>query len=475
MTDVSAPATASTQERRRAGRLAWPPEARAMRVTLVLVGVAALMVYVLPGLPAPAAHWPMWDVRVYGWGGRQAAAGGGALYVPGAPFSFTYPPFAALLFAGASVGALKIALTAGSLVALPLLCGQSLAAAGVRLRAETVFAVSALALLTWPVAYTLHLGEVNLILAALIGADLLRPLGGSGWPQAARPAGRRDGAWWQGIGTGLAAGIKLTPLIFVAYLLLTRRVRAAVTAAVTFAVTITAGFLWLPARSRAFWLGGVFYDQTRVGNPANPSDQSLGGAIARLAGTGDPPRTWWLVAALAVGLAGLAVAVWAHRRGHGLAGFLCCAVTGLLVSPISWTHHWVWDVPLLVWLTTAAWRRRPRTWAGSVTPGGWAAWGAFAGCGLAAAAVFSDYTPLPWPGHPPGTGRMVASDLYVLFGLAMLAAVGVALAGRRSAHTAAAGSAGGGIRTPTVSPPTGPKPAAYAISPRPLGQRAAGR
>ena len=160
-----------------------------------------------------------------------------------------------------------------------VLSGLSLGAAGVRRRAENVFALSAIGLLTWPVAYTLHLGEVNLILAALIGADVLR---------------RHDGGWWQGIGTGLAAGIKLTPLIFVAYLAITGRVRAALTATGVFALTVTAGFAWLPARSRAFWLGGVFYDQSRIGNPANPSDQSLAGAVARLAGTGDPPRTWWL-------------------------------------------------------------------------------------------------------------------------------------------------------------------------------------
>jgi alpha-1,2-mannosyltransferase len=250
---TTAPATALTQVRRWAGRLTWPQDGRGLRLAAVLVGVAALLVYVLPQLLVPAAHWPLWDVRVYWWGGRQAAAGGGALYLPAAPFSFTYPPFAALLFAadaGASASALKVALTAGSLAALPLLCGQSLAAAGVRLRAETIFAISAVALLTWPVAYTLHLGEINLILAVLVGVDLLR---------------RRDGGWWQGIGTGLAAGIKLTPLVFVAYLLLTGRLRAAVTAFATFAATVAAGFLWLPARSRTFWLGGVFCNESWCG------------------------------------------------------------------------------------------------------------------------------------------------------------------------------------------------------------------
>jgi alpha-1,2-mannosyltransferase len=383
---------------------------RRASLVAVLTGVAALAVYVLPGLPDPAAHWPLWDVRVYQWGGQQAAAGGGALYAPGAPFSFTYPPFAALAFAafsGAPAVVLKLVLTAGSLVALPVLCGQALAAAGVRPRPGIVFAVSALALLIRPVAYTLYLGEINLILAALVGADLLR---------------REDGAWWQGIGTGLAAGIKLTPLIFVAYLALTGRVRAATTAGVVFALTVAAGFAWLPGGSRTFWLGGVFYNQRRVGDPANPSDQSLSGAVARLAGTGDPPRAWWLIAALAIGLAGLAVAVWAHRRGYRLAGLLCCAFTGLLVSPFSWTHHWVWAVPLLVWLIATAWRRRVA-----------ARWVLAAG----AATVFSALVTLPWPGHPAGAGRMAASDLYVLAALGVLAATAVTLT--RGRHLAASG------------------------------------
>ena len=169
----------------------------------MLAGLAALAVYLRPGLAAPGAHWPLWDVRVYWWGGQQAARGG-ALYAPGARYSFTYPPFAAALFALAAPapeGELAAVITAASIGALAVLCALSLGAAGVRRRPETVFAVTALALLTWPVAYTLRLGEVNLILAALAGTDLLR---------------RHDGYWWQGIATGLAAGIKLTPLIFVA-------------------------------------------------------------------------------------------------------------------------------------------------------------------------------------------------------------------------------------------------------------------
>ncbi|MGH3153911.1 MAG: hypothetical protein ACRDOB_24720 [Streptosporangiaceae bacterium] len=124
-------------------------------------------------------------------------------------------------------------------------------------------------------------------------------------------------------------------------------------------------------------------------------------------------RGWWLTAALLTGLAGVAVAAWAHRRGHRLAGVVCCAVTGLLVSPFSWTHHWVWVVPLLIGLVTTAWRRRS---------GGW---------GLVAVVVavaFSGLVPLPAPGRPPSPVLLAAGDLYVLCGLALLAGAALVLA-----------------------------------------------
>src|SRR5690348_13841290 len=97
-----------------------PGAGRWFRRATMLAGLAALTAYLLPRLAAPGAHWPLWDVRVYWWGGQQAARGG-ALYAPGARYSFTYPPFAAALFglaARAPEGALAAVITAPSIAAL---------------------------------------------------------------------------------------------------------------------------------------------------------------------------------------------------------------------------------------------------------------------------------------------------------------------------------------------------------------------
>jgi hypothetical protein len=51
---------------------------------------------------------------------------------------------------------------------------------------------------------------------------------------------------------------------------------------------------------------------------------------------------------MVAGIAGLATAILASRRGHELLGLVACAATGLLVSPISWSHHYVYVVPALV-------------------------------------------------------------------------------------------------------------------------------
>lgn len=180
---------------------------------MALIGLAALAAYGVPRLLADQPQWPMWDIDVYWWGGRQALRDA-TLYAAHEPRSFTYPPFAAVVFAlgsGAAEIVLKISIFAASLASVARLAWLSVRAAGFGRRPELAFAAGALALLTQPVTYTLHLGKINLVLAGLIAADLLR---------------RHGDAWWQGVATGVAAGIKLTPLIFVAYLLMTRRIRA---------------------------------------------------------------------------------------------------------------------------------------------------------------------------------------------------------------------------------------------------------
>jgi alpha-1,2-mannosyltransferase len=325
---------------------------------------------------------------------------GARLYVRSAPYHFTYPPFAAALFgiAGAARAVyLKVAISAASVCSLILLGALSLGAAGVRRRPDLVLAVAALSLLMVPVVLTLHLGETDLIVTALVATDVLR---------------RRDGGRLQGVGIGLAAAIKLTPLIFVAYLLATRRTRAAAVAVGAFAVTVAAGFLLLPADSRTFWLGGVFLRSRRVGNAIDLSNQSLAGVIARLVGGSGQGHAWWYAAAALMAIGGLAVAVRAHRRGHRLAGAVCCRITGLLVSPISWTHHWIWAVPLLVLLTVAAWRRRSY-WIGLAA--------------VLTAIVFSAAAALPSTWGPFGLGSILSANAYVWCGAAVLLATALYL------------------------------------------------
>jgi alpha-1,2-mannosyltransferase len=175
---------------------------------------------------------------------------------------------------------------------------------------------------------TLFFGQINLVLLALVVGDLALP----------------DRIKGKGIGIGLAAGIKLTPLIFIPYLLFTRRVKAAAVSALTFAVTVGLGFVLLPRASAVYWGDQIL----RPSKYFHLDNQSLNGVILRLTHAGPDAHGYWLIAAVVVGIAGLAVSILASRRGHELLGLVECAATGLLVSPISWSHHYVYVVPALV-------------------------------------------------------------------------------------------------------------------------------
>jgi alpha-1,2-mannosyltransferase len=312
-----------------------------MRPAAWLVAAVGLFVLAVAGYALlvrafPLYYWKQIDTAVYRDGGlavRNQPVMLYALEFGAAKLPFTYTPFAALVFAvgsGAPFAAWQAGLAVLTIGLLPVVAYLSLGLAGRPAglaRAAGAFAVAAVGLWLEPVAMTLFFGQINLVLLALVVGDLALP----------------DRIKAKGTGIGLAAGIKLTPLIFIPYLLFTRRVKAAAVSALTFAVTAGLGFALLPHAAAVYWGGQI----TRPGRYFHLANQSLDGVILRLAHAGPGAHAYWLAAAAAAGIAGLATSILASRRGHELLGLVACAATGLLVSPISWSHHYVYVVPAL--------------------------------------------------------------------------------------------------------------------------------
>ena len=270
---------------------------------------------------------------------------------------FTYTPFAAIAFALISFvpwwlsQQLSVAV---DIIALLVALWLTLGGLGYR-RDETRLGVTLLGaaavLWTEPVLRTMYLGQVNLVLMALIIWDLCQP--------DTRPSTGKS-RWWKGFGTGIAAGIKLVPLIFIPYLLLARKFRQAAMACAGFAFTVLLGFVILPKDSTKWWFDGLFVQGGRTGFTGWAGNQSLDGLITRLTGSVNGAKPAWFVAAVLVGAAGVAGAALLDRKGYPVPGLLMAALTGLLVSPISWDHHWVWIAPgalVAAHYAVQAWRR----------------------------------------------------------------------------------------------------------------------
>jgi len=411
---------------------------------LLAVGAAVAAAAAIAYLTAIATH-PMatmlkgFDLRVYLGAAHQALSQPGRLYAwtydghPG--IQFTYPPFAALLFAAGRAlpfTALMGLVTGISVLALGVTVAIAFRELGWRgaPRLGATLLVAGLALWTEPAQRALFLGQVEIPLMALVTWDLCQP----------------DGRRVKGAATGLAAGVKLVPLLFIAYLLLTRRFRQGAVAAAAFAVTVVAGFAAFPSASVTWWLGGDFVAAGRTGFVGGQQNQSLRGALTRLAGSVDGAQPAWLIVAVAFALAGLAAAVLLHRRGLVFAGLMTCALTALLISPISWDHHWVWLAPGLALLIDAG-RRAGRAWyaLAAATWAVFAAWpdfwsakagllqGGLTGYAPATAWAYGDnpaYAEYHWHGL-----QLLAGNLELLAGLALLA-VALAAAFRGSRATA---------------------------------------
>jgi alpha-1,2-mannosyltransferase len=286
----------------------------------------------------PAAHLLMIDLQVYRAGG-EAVLRGTRLYDGGIllDLPFVYPPFAAVVFAPLTVLPLPVlkALWTGLNVALVVfVVRRSAVVIGMPLGAAATALLVAVVLALDPVRTTLYLGQINVVLLALVLADLTE----------------RRASRWRGVGVGLAAAVKLTPLIFVVYLLLVGRLRAAATAVLTFTAAIGLGFLLAPADSVVYWVQGTFAAANRISDVAATTNQSWGGLLARA----DAPSWTYPVGAIAIGAGGLAVAVRVHRRGEELLALTLCGLLSAAVAPFAWSHHFVWVAPLAVLLAQRA-------------------------------------------------------------------------------------------------------------------------
>jgi alpha-1,2-mannosyltransferase len=319
-------------------------------VTLNLAAAAIYVVHVGRGIGLGGYRI---DLEVYRTG-ATVLLHGGDLYgrLPrlgdGHELPFTYPPFAALSFIPLTVlgyGMANWLLTAVSIagVAASLWCFAASTAgeAGARMRRLLPWALPA-ALLLEPIRSTLTYGQINVVLMALVSVDCLT----------------RASRWPRGIGVGIAAALKLTPGVFVLFFLLRRDLRSTARAGLSFAACTGAGFALAPHDSLRYWTK-IAYQPARIGAISFASNQSILATLARL-GLSHPARTWlWLALCLPVAALAVTGMRGALNAGQVTSALLLNAAAGLLISPISWSHHWVWAAPaLLTCLSSNPNRRR---------------------------------------------------------------------------------------------------------------------
>ncbi|HOZ58666.1 MAG TPA: mannosyltransferase [Nakamurella multipartita] len=310
----------------------WAPWAL-LAVTIVLHVLVTL---------AGSDAFAMVDLKVYLEGAQHLTDGtlydffSEPLHLP-----FTYPTFSAIIFTPMTWlpwTVLRVLWQAASFGAIGLIAYATLRLLG---RAGPkapqplehvrgiVVTITALGLWLEPVRTTFNYGQINLFLCALLLAGAVA-----------------SKEWLAGASVGLAAGVKLTPAITGLYYLLQRRWSAVAWSVVFFAGTVLLGLALVPSETVRFFTA-LMFDPARTGPVWSAINQSLRGAIARLAGQ-DLTSLWLVTAVLAAAL-GLWAAWACLRVGDRTAGLLAVQITGLLISPISWSHHWVWVLPLLLW------------------------------------------------------------------------------------------------------------------------------
>ncbi|GHJ12353.1 hypothetical protein TPA0908_03480 [Micromonospora sp. AKA38] len=338
---------------------------------MVRIGIVAAVSYAAwLAIGAFGRPYNFFDMKIY-HGAVLWWANGNELYdfvAPSTTLGFTYPPFAGLVMLPMSwlpVDAAGFVNALASIAALAVVLAALLRPIVDRLGWSLWFTVgiaTPLAVAIEPSRETLGYGQVNLLLFALIMADLVglrwRAKRGTHHETAESPLARflYSGAW-AGVGIGLATAVKLTPALFIGYLMLTRQWRAAwIAVGTTIGVTL-ATFGAVGEESRAYFTS-VLWQTERVGAADMTANQSLAGLLARLYDSIETPGLLWLAFSVLVLALGLSRAISARTDGDELTAFTLVGLTANVISPISWSHHLVWVIPAIVVLADAAVRRR---------------------------------------------------------------------------------------------------------------------
>ena len=341
---------------------------------------AALLPLGLAALAYTIWHWlAVWgeqglDFSVYWHGGKILNAAGQApsdLYrgnidwAGGPALPFTYPPFAALFFGLLARLPEKLALglfnTAGVLTAF-WIAARAVRYWNAKATWRDTFrspgngwaaAVVLLAVLNLgPWRETLAFGQINILLMGLMAADLLVAKGR--WAR---------GVPGSGFLVGIAAGIKLTPLVFGLYFLVRRDWRGLLNMAAGFFTTILVGALLRPAESAQFWFD-TLPDTSRIGGAGYVDNLSLKGALLHFGVPEAAVTVPWLVLSLLVVAMAAGIIKTASEQGARVVAISTTALAMLLISPVSWSHHWVWVamvLPAFAWTL----RETPRRYRGT--------------------------------------------------------------------------------------------------------------
>ncbi|MET8757340.1 glycosyltransferase 87 family protein [Lentzea sp. NPDC004782] len=311
--------------------------------------MAATLAYVMFRPP----EWSL-DLRVYRTGG-DALLQGLPLYVDGfakplggPDLPFTYPPIAAALFSLLALVPLVVAIFVVAAANLAMLTALCLIAAQrvVGWGPEAVkwgLGAAAVASVFDPLRETLWFGQINLLLGVLVMADCLL---------------ERTRWWPRGALIGLAAAIKLTPAFFALYFVARRQWKPVLVSIASFLVFGLLGFVIAFGDAKEYWTHALL-DPSRVGRLTYTANQSVRGTLARFGLDNGAQVAVWLVVSLLV----VATVWWLAARLGEIEAFFVVAVGALLISPVSWGHHWIWIGPALVLLSRASLRRHWAPWA----------------------------------------------------------------------------------------------------------------